>query len=153
MNGSIEKRKRQKGTALVESAITLPLMLLLMLVGGEMTNAFMAHNTLTKAVRDGSRYVSGKAINGARVLDLNAQLVNEARNLVVYGNIAGNGNPVLPGFNVGNVFVSDIGNNRIEVRAQYAYSGITGSVIPGFGYGPDSALGMTLEASVRMRAL
>lgn len=144
---------RQQGTALVETVVCLPVLLLLMIAAGEITNAFMQHNTLTKAVRDGARYAAGTAINGAKVLDLSATIVNETRNLVVYGNRTGSGSPVLPNLTVAAVSVLDIGANNIEVRAQYSYTGVIGSVIPAFGFGPDASTGMTLEASVRMRAL
>ena len=144
---------RQQGTALVETTVCLPVLLLLMIVAGEVTNGFIQHNTLTKAVRDGARHTAGTAINGAKVLDLSATIVSETRNLVVYGNTAGTGSPLLPGLNVDAVTVTDLGSSNIEVRAQYAYTGIVGSVIPAFGFGIGGTLDMTLEASVRMRAL
>jgi hypothetical protein len=153
MIASTPQFARQRGTALVETTVCLPVLLLLMIAAGEITNAFMQHNTLTKAVRDGARYAAGTAINGAKVLDLSATIIGETRNLVVYGNESGSGSPVLPNFTVAAVSVSDIGGNNIEVRAQYAYTGVIGSVIPAFGFGPDASTGMTLEASDRMRAL
>lgn len=153
MNGLNRQLAKQGGAALVETTLCLPVLLFLMIIGGEITNAFIQHNTLTKAVRDGARHTSAAAINGAKVLDLTTTIVNEARNLVVYGNTSGSGSPVLPGFDVSAVTVADIGSNNIEVRAQYAYSGILGSVIPAFGFGVDPSTIMTLEASVRMRAL
>lgn len=153
MSRRFRQAARQRGTALVETTVCLPVLLLLMLVGGELTNAFVQHNTLTKVVRDGARYASDNAISGALRVDLTAEVINETRNLVVYGNTAGNGSPILPGLTVGEVTVSDIGGDNIEVRAQYAYTGIVGSVLPAFGFGADPSLGFVLQASVRMRAI
>jgi Flp pilus assembly protein TadG len=144
---------RQRGTALVETTVCLPVLLLLMLVGGELTNAFIQHNTLTKSVRDGARYAAGTAINGAKVLDLSPTIVSQTKNLVVYGNNIGTGSPVLPNFTVSAVTVTNLGGNNIEVRAQYAYTGVVGSALPAFGFGSNPSLAMNLQASVRMRAL
>lgn len=153
MSRSLLQRGRQKGTALVEATICLPVLLLLMIAAGEVTNAFVQHNTLTKAVRDGARHAAATAINGAKVLDLTTVIVNEVRNLVVYGNTSGSGSPVLPNLTVAAVTVTDIGSGNIEVRAQYSYSGVVGPVLPAFGFGSSPSTIMTLEASVRMRAL
>jgi Flp pilus assembly protein TadG len=153
MNDAIRQPARQRGTALVETTICLPLLLLLLIVGGEVTNAFVQHNTLAKAVRDGARHAAGTAINGAKVLDLTTTIINETRNLVVYGNTAGSGDPVLANLTVAAVTVTDLGGSNIEVRAQYAYNGVLGSVIPAFGFGADPSMSMNLRASVQMRAL
>jgi hypothetical protein len=157
MSGSIPQRARrpgkQRGTALVEATICLPILLFLMLVAGELTTVFIQHNTLTKAVRDGARHVAGNALTGAHVLNLSSTVVSEARNLVVYGNTAGSGAPLLPNLTVGAVTVTNLGSNNIEVRAQYAYSGILGAVLPTLGFGSDVSLAVGLRASGRRRAI
>ncbi|HZD52922.1 MAG TPA: TadE family protein, partial [Woeseiaceae bacterium] len=133
MNAKFSQPRFQRGIALVETAICLPVLLLVMLAAGELTNAFLQHNTLTKSVRDGARYVSGEVVNhsfGVDVFDLNAQLVQDTKNLVVYGNTSGTGAPILPNLTAADVTVSDLGGAIVEVRAAYAYTGITGSVIP-----------------------
>jgi hypothetical protein len=154
MNVRNRQPKRERGIALVETAICLPVLLFVMLAAGEITNVFIQHSTLTKAVRDGSRHAAGKAINhGAKVFDLNAGLVNETRNLVVFGNTTGSGTPVLPNLTIGAVSVTDAGGEIVEVRADYGYTGIIGAVLPAFGFGADHSLGFNLQASIRMRAL
>jgi hypothetical protein len=139
--------------ALVETAICLPVLLFLMLAAGEVTNVFIQHNTLTKAVRDGARYASGVGINTQGVFSLSPDIVNDTKSLVVYGDTSGSGTAVLPNLTVGAVTVTGVGFETLEVRATYTYTGIIGSVLPAFGFGPDLALGLDLEASVRMRAL
>ena len=144
---------RQRGLALVETAITLPLLLFLMLAASEFTFAFVQHTTLTKAVRDGARYAAEEAIDGTLTMNLTAALRDETRRLVVFGNKAGTGAPVVKNLSVNEVTVSDVGGNNVEVNVNYPYTGILGSVLPTFGYGSDIALLFTMNATVTMRAL
>lgn len=144
---------RQEGTALVETVLCLPVLLFLMLAAGEVTNAFLQHNTLAKAVRDGARYAAGEAINNAKVFNLSPEVISETRSLVVYGVTTGTGTPVLPNLTVDDVAVLDLGSEHLEVSVAYAYTGIIGSVLPAFGFGPDNSLAFNLQASVRMRGL
>jgi hypothetical protein len=153
MSTAIAQRVRQRGVALVETAICLPLLLFVMLAAGEVTNAFLQHNTLTKAVRDGARYAAGVGTMGTVRVALSANEISDTKNLVVYGNRAGTGSPALPNLTVAGVTVTEVGGQFIDVHATYAYTGILGSVLPSFGLGSDSSLSFNLEASVRMRAL
>lgn len=75
-------RTRQQGVALVEFAFVLPLLLLLSLMATELGRAVYRYNTTAKAVRDAVRYLSVQT-PGTHTL--------EARNLIVYGNLAGTG--------------------------------------------------------------
>jgi Flp pilus assembly protein TadG len=154
MIGCRKTKHRQRGAVLAETAVVLPFLLFLILLTAEITNAFVDHNTLTKAVRGSARYVASRAILGTTgVVTITAQLVNEAQNLVVYGNVAGNGGPILPGLTVGDVQVLDVGGNNIQVVASHDYSGILGVTLPSFGYGANPSLTHTLRATVTMRAL
>lgn len=145
---------RQRGLALVETAITLPLLLFVMLAASEFTFAFVQHTTLTKAARDGARYVAEEAIDGSLTVNLTPQLIDETRRLVVYGDRdQAGGTPLVENLSINDVSVFDVGGNNIEVRVNYAYSGILGSVLPAFGYGPDISLLFNMSASVTMRAL
>jgi len=146
--------KHQRGLALVETAIVLPFLMFVMLAASEFTNAFVQHTTLTKAVRDGARYVAEEAIDGTLTLNLSTTLIDEARRLVVYGDRdQTSGTPLVNGLTVNDVSVNNLGSNNIEVRVDYAYTGILGSVLPAFGFGPDISLLFNMSASVTMRAL
>jgi len=146
--------KKQRGLALVETAIVLPFLLFVMLAASEFTNAFIQHTTLTKAVRDGARYIAEEGIDGSLTLNLTNALIDETKRLVVYGDRDQNGGtPVVYGLNINDVSVTDVGNENVEVRVDYAYTGILGSVLPSFGYGSDLPLLFNLRASVTMRAL
>jgi Flp pilus assembly protein TadG len=145
---------RQRGVAVVETVIITPLLLFLILLTAEVTHAFVDHNTLSKSARNGARYLASSAALGTTgVIVLTAQKVNATRNLVVFGNAAGTGSPILPGLTTGNVQVIDIGNKRIQVTATYPYTGILGDVLPTFGFGADIDLAFDLQATVSMRAL
>lgn len=144
---------QQRGIALVEITITLPFLLFVMLAASEFTFAFVQHTTLTKAVRDGVRYAAEEAIDGTLTFDLTAAIQNDTRRLVVYGNTLGNGTPAAVGLTVGDVTVTDMGNNIVEVSLTYPYTGILGTVLPTFGYGPNISLLFNMGATVAMRAL
>lgn len=145
----------QRGLALVETAITLPFLLFVMLAAAELSNAFIEHTSLTKAVRDGARWAAEEAIGGAGVFALTEDVKDEARNLVVYGNRLGTGTPLISGLSTDdvNVAVRPAGSSNIEVTVNYPYSGILGPVLPTFGYGSDISLLFNLNATVTMRAL
>jgi hypothetical protein len=147
---------RQKGTALVEFAIVAPLMLFLLLGVAEFGHALNQYNTLTKAVRDGARYVAGKALDGGtNVVMLPDSLKAETRQLVVNG--AAGGGALLPGFSVANVTVSQVDAQHVSVQASYAYTPLlgAGASLPTFGLGGGGSipLNFTFQASAVMRAL
>lgn len=139
---------------MVETAICLPLLMFVMLAASEFTFAFVQHTTLTKAARDGARYVAEEAIDGSLTMNLTPALIDEVRRLVVYGDRNGtSGTPLVENLTVNDVSVIDAGGNNIEVRVNYAYTGILGSVLPAFGYANDISLLFNMTASVTMRAL
>jgi Flp pilus assembly protein TadG len=78
-------KRTQHGVALVEFALILPLLLVLTLLTTEFGRAFYQYNTLTKSVRDAARYLS---------MQLPNTQIAQARNLAVYGNLAGTGRPL-----------------------------------------------------------
>jgi hypothetical protein len=148
------KRLKQAGLASIEMVIVTPVLLLLLLGVSELGKAFMQQNTLNKSVRDAARQVSGFALLGTTgTVLLTPDLLADARNLVVFGNVAGLGDPQLPEFAVNQVTVSDAGDNLVLVRADYPYIPIFGPILQTFGIGTGPDLGITLTASVRMRAL
>ncbi len=144
----------QTGLATVEFAIALPLLLLLMLATAEFGRIFSQYNTLTKSVRNACKYVSSKAAAGStRVVNITAQLQNDAGNLVATGNVNGTGGPLLPGLSSNNVTVSDAGNGYVSVSVSYTYSPMVGATLPTFGFGTPISLSFPLQAAVIMRAL
>jgi Flp pilus assembly protein TadG len=87
------------GTAIVETAIALPLAIMLMVGGIEFGRIFLAYATADKTMRDATRYLARVpedaicATNGATAWGL-----ANAKNLAMYGRIdpAVNSQPLLP---------------------------------------------------------
>lgn len=152
---SFHGRHRSIGLAAVEFAIILPVVLLIMLATAELGRVLYQYNTLTKAVRDGARYLSSEAINGSTgLIDLDATKLLQTRNLVVYGNIAGTGTSLLPGLAPGQIVIPDPPTNpqHINVQANYPYQPIFAS-LPGFGLMSNISTAWILSAATSMRAL
>jgi Flp pilus assembly protein TadG len=87
-------KKLQHGVAAVEFALILPLLILLSIFTIEFGRAMYQYNTLAKSVRDAARYLSVQLPNTHSA---------EARNLIVYGNLAGTGTPLVTGLNTSHV--------------------------------------------------
>ena len=89
-------KRRQRGVALVELALTLPLLLAICFGITEFGRAIYTYNTLAKSARDAARFLSMQASG-------NATAWTTARNLVAYGNPAGTGSPLVPGLTSANM--------------------------------------------------
>lgn len=98
-------RRDESGVQLVELAIVIPIMLVLFGAVAEFGRYFYEYTTVAKAARVGARYLASKSVNGT------TDYVGNAKKLVVFGNIAGTGDPVLPGMTLDNVDVSYQGEN------------------------------------------
>lgn len=90
--------REERGTQLVEVAVVLPLLLVLFGTVAEFGRYFYTYATLAKATRSAARYLS-------TVEDTSAEDAR-ARNLVVYGDADGAGDPLLKGLTTGNVSVT-----------------------------------------------
>ena len=150
-------RRRQRGVAMVEFAIGVPVLLLLLFVTVEVARFLNQYSILTDAVRDASRYVAGAAMQGTTGLIVQgpawAALVAQGQNLAVYGNLAGTGAPLLPGLSVADVTVTaDTVGDNVTVSAAYPYQGIFGGSMPDFMGGSVSTAWM-LQIATTMRAL
>jgi hypothetical protein len=88
--------KRQRGTAIVEFALILPLLLVLTFTVTELGRAFYQYNVLTKSVREAARYLS------TRTAGATAEIA-KAKKIIVYGSPNGSGNAILPGLSLSNV--------------------------------------------------
>ncbi len=140
--------------AIVEFTIVLPLLLLLLLATAEFGRALFQYNALNKTTRDAARLVASRALLGTTgVINISAQLQNEASNLLVFGNIAGAGSSLLPGLSTADVDVADAGDGYVSVSTSYAYTPLIGPQLPTFGIIPPVDLRMGMQATVVMRAL
>lgn len=80
-------KAKQSGAAIVEFALTLPLLLLLTMITTEFGRAIYQYNTIVKSLRGAARYLSAQTPNTKTI---------EAKNLVMFGNIAGTGPALVP---------------------------------------------------------
>lgn len=87
-------RHRQQGVALVEFAFVLPLLLIVSLLCAELGRAVYRYNSTAKTVRDAVRYLS---------MQTPGTHAAEARNLILYGNVAGSGALLDPALTAANV--------------------------------------------------
>jgi Flp pilus assembly protein TadG len=137
-----------KGTALAEAAIVLPLLVLMLAAAAEIGRFMYCYNTLAKATRSSARYISIRELDGSKSPAAN---LNEAKNIAVYGNIAGTGAKVLndSNFTTGNISVSPTSGTPQTVTVS-----ITGySYVPIFAVGPMQSLGIPISPSTTMRYL
>jgi Flp pilus assembly protein TadG len=101
LHNSISRLRRwradERGTQLVELAIVMPIMLMLLGATAEFGRFMYTYSTLAKATRAGARYVISQPPGTG---------VSQTQNLVVYGNTAGTGAPVVTGLTASNVSVT-----------------------------------------------
>jgi Flp pilus assembly protein TadG len=85
---------KQRGAALIELALITPLLLLLTFITTEFGRAMYEYNLVVKSTRDAVRYLS---------VQTPGTHITEARNLMVFGNVAGTGAPLARGLSLSNV--------------------------------------------------
>lgn len=145
-----------RGVATVEFAICVPLLLFLLLATAEIGRLLFQYNTLMKSVRDGARYAAARTSdnNSTGTVSVSTQLRDETRNLVVTGNIAGTGTPVLPGLTPQQITVEPAGTGFVRVVVNnFIFTPVIGNTLPTFGLGEPINLTTPLSATVEMRAL
>ena len=91
---NISNHGQERGAALIELALIMPLLLLLTFITTEFGRAMYEYNSVVKATRDAVRYLS---------VQTPGTHITEARNLMVYGNTAGTGTPLARGLSLTNV--------------------------------------------------
>jgi Flp pilus assembly protein TadG len=90
--------RNERGVQLVELALVLPIFLMLFAAVAEFGRFYYEYSTLAKGARAGARYLATARTNGLDDL--------AAKNLVVYGNTAGTGSPILSGLSATNVTIT-----------------------------------------------
>jgi Flp pilus assembly protein TadG len=151
-------RLRQHGLAMVELAMTAPVLLLLLYAIVEFGNMLYQYALLADAARNADRYLGSHAIaDSSGVPTLTATLVGATRNLVVYGNTAGSGSALLPGLASGQVTVATqtdgSGATDVTVSVAYPYQSLFGGSIPNFVSAGTLNTALTLNVFTSMRPL
>jgi Flp pilus assembly protein TadG len=98
-------RRDERGLQLVETAIVVPIFLILFGATAEFGRYFYEYTTLAKSSRVGSRYLSTAVVNGTEDA--------AAKNIVVYGNTAGTGSPILTGLSTTHVVITRQGGTPV----------------------------------------
>lgn len=151
---SYRPRNSQQGVATVEFAIVLPLLLLLLLAIAEFGRMLYHYNNLLQANRDAVRYLAGKAWNGnLGQVEITPVLAARARNLAVYGVPTPQpGREVVPGLTTGDVQVSTVGTEHVQVSISYVFRPVIGNGLPAL-IGDAIPLNFPLVATTVMRGL
>ena len=152
---SFKPGQAQKGVAMVEFAIALPLLLLLLLAIAEFGRMLYHYNNLLQANRDAVRYLAGKSWNttlGQVVID--SELAATTKNLAVYGvPVAQPGNEeVVPGLSTDDVTVGTVGTEHVQVSTSYVFRPVIGNGLPAL-IGDAIPLNFPLVATTVMRGL
>lgn len=149
-----KRPQAQRGIAMVEFAITLPLLMLLLLGIAEFGRMLYQYNSLLQGSRDAGRFVAGKAWNATLgQIELSGALLAQTKNVAVYGvPIVQSGNEVVPGLNAANVQVSAVGSEHVQVSISYIFQPVIGTGIPAL-IGDAIPMNFPLVATTVMRAL
>ena len=143
----------QKGIAVIESVIVLPIVIFIILIVGELGNAILQYNTLTQSARDGARYIAGAAEANTGVIQLTQAKIEAAQNLVLSGD-TGAGTPVLPDLSIDNISVALVPNSKnILVSVAYDYQPIFFPNIPTIMGISGTGGAFTMNAEIVMRIL
>lgn len=150
MRGTLGRFARsERGTQLVELAIVLPVLLLLLVITAEFGRYFYTYTTLAKATRSGARYLTTASGSGADDAS--------AKNLVVYGNTEGEGDPLVAGLSTTNVTVTRAGGNpgagmpeKVTVKIE-GYEYVPLFNLAGMSGNGDHTLAVDISPSTTMR--
>jgi Flp pilus assembly protein TadG len=153
---SFKPGQAQRGVAMVEFAITLPLLLLLLLAIAEFGRMLYHYNNLLQANRDAVRYLAGEAWNGnLGQVEIDPVLEARTKNLAVYGvPVPQPGNEVVPGLTTDDVTVGPVavGSDHVQVSTSYVFQPVIGSGLPAL-IGDAIPLNFPLVATTVMRGL
>ena len=157
-NSGVASSAKQRGIATVEVALAVPMLLVIVLMTAEFSRVFYQYNTLTKSVRDGSRYLAQNALSGNLLNSIPQGTLNETRNLVISGNPNG-GASLLTGLTQNDVDIqfatvasSGFPRHYVTVSADYQYLPLA-PLLNGLGFlSGDVGLDFRLNASSSMRA-
>lgn len=148
-------RRRDAGLAVVETAIVLPILILLMLSAGEFGRAFIQYSRLSHRVQSAARFVADNALQGSTgVAVLTDSVKAQAKNLILYGTLLPGTTPAVPGLTPTDIEIIVTTSGLISVSINYDYQPVIGDVLPVFGFGDGISLSsISLKPRVVMRAL
>ncbi|NRB38771.1 MAG: pilus assembly protein [Pseudomonadales bacterium] len=152
----ILKPSRQKGLAIVELTILLPILLLLFMATAELGRLIYTYNTLTKQLEHGARFLSQKNYQG---IAGDADNVAALKAMIVYGHVdinnAASAEPIVVGMTVDDIDVNMVAGENLyfKVDINYTYRPIFADSIATFGLGDPINIALPLNSSVVMRVI
>jgi TadE-like protein len=129
--------RNERGVQLAELAIVLPLFILLFATTAEFGRYFYEYTTLAKGTRAAVRYLATAHTDGTDDL--------AAKNLVVFGNMDGTGQPIISGLEISHVKI-----DRLDADGESQEGGVPATVgvrISGFKHTPIFDLGKLMKIS------
>jgi Flp pilus assembly protein TadG len=122
-------RRNSKGSAAVEFALMLPMMMALMFGSFEAGHFFWTEHKLVKAVRDGARYASRLSVDAVCPTSgaMSGAVRDSIRNVTATGQLSG-GVPKVPGWSAASVDVT-VGCNQFLGTGIYTDLGANGPLI------------------------
>jgi Flp pilus assembly protein TadG len=141
------KPVKQKGAAMVELAIVLPVLLIITFGIVELGRALYQHNALGKGADSAARYMSrawGTVDIDCNTLDPWSASVVVAKNLAAFGNEAGTGNSLVKGLSATDITIAvDAATGFtptvcvISVESAVTFQGVFGDrIVPFLDLGP-----------------
>jgi len=154
--GIVRFARDDRGVQLAELAIVLPVLVLMFAATAEFGRYFYEYSTLAKASRVGTRYLATACVGPSFGTD------TKAKNLVVYGNVAGTGSPIISGLSTSNIrvtYLNSLGNPQTQGVPEIVKVDVTGYTFqPLFNLGGlmnnnGLSLNIAVKPSVTMRYL
>lgn len=143
--------RREKGLAIVEFTILLPIFLFLLFTILELGRAFYTYTELEKSARSSARYLTSEASGTSGTYTLSETNIDSAKKIAMYGSVYGSGTPLISNLTSSHIDISLTGDD-VKVEINYPYQPFL-SVIPGFLTGNDVDMNFTLTSSYSMRVL
>ena len=160
---NLKIQKKQKGLAIVEFAVVFPFLLLMLAIAGDMGFLLYQQNILLKSIETGGRYISVNSRSGTGFVDITATNTLNTQNIVIFGNIAGTGAPVISDLTPLNINVvctygtkdghciRNFGITPITVQANYNYAPVFGDLfdtVTGFNFFPYPLNAITIVETI-----
>lgn len=110
----MRRRTATSGQSSVEAALILPLVMMMVFGTFSVGRLFYIYHTLQKAMRGGVEYAL--RAQGVNFCDLNDPVLFDAKNIIVYGNLQGAGDPVVGGLTTDMIqFIAERGDPNSSV--------------------------------------
>jgi Flp pilus assembly protein TadG len=116
--------RSRRGNAIIEFALGATVLFPLFAGAFQFGYTFYVYNNLNTAIRGGARYASLRSYDSATSTP-STGFSTAVKNMVVYGNSAGTGQPVAPGLTVDNVQVSPVMSGAVPGAMTVQITGYT----------------------------